>query len=177
MLSVTPSPQAPSPNLQSVFKGDLPPGDLDNITSELLTPHLILASSTGATPLILHTLCKSLLVDPGSSEGSWGDVQSPAGSDVSSANVWLNYPQGRHGCQQDTARLTSELPVTLSPSTGTQTCRHTHTDAHLGTRSETVLHIPIMHAWTEGHSHNSPLTFDSSFAIMNKSLWLCNKCV
>lgn len=58
-----------------------------------------------------------------------GDMWSPAGSDASSADVWLNHPQGKRDCLRDTAGLTSELPVTLSPCTGTPTCTHTSSHA------------------------------------------------
>lgn len=112
MRSVIPSPQAPISNW--CLKGHAP-GDLDNIISEPLRPDLILASYP-----TIHYVNPCLLIQ-GQLRAVAGDMWSPSGSDVSSANVWLNHPQGRRGCQQDTARLTSELPVTLSPSTGTHT--------------------------------------------------------
>lgn len=149
MRSVIPSPQAPISNW--CLKGHAP-GDLDNIISEPLRPDLILASYP-----TIHYVNPCLLIQ-GQLRAVAGDMWSPSGSDVSSANVWLNHPQGRRGCQQDTARLTSELPVTLSPSTGT----HTHTHTHARHKWQTVhLNVPVRSSIAISLTHSMKTDDDS----------------
>lgn len=133
---------SPSPNLQSVFKMTCP---------WWLRQYYLQTFKTWSDSSLWHKVYTSYpiinYVNPcsliqGQLRGVVAGMWSPAGSDGSSAYVWLNHPQGKQGCLRDTDWPQSCLSPYLSPQGHTQTCTHT-----------TCFHLHVFFLFSVGTTH------------------------